>query len=147
MFTVCTTPKKDSLLLYVKTEDFPGDADTKEHSKSKIKNIICQKYFLPLFSLNFSRPKTPLRDYVPSFITSGFSSCSVKRMWVKHYSPPADAFFHIPLALFLLVHFQCALSISHLRTLPPIPPFLPCSIPDILIFSLLPCVLFSLFLL
>lgn len=116
-------------MLYVKTEDFPRDADTKEHSKSKIKNIICQKYFLPLFFLNFSRPKTPLTDYVVFFITSVFSSCSVKRMcWVKHYSPPAGAFFHIPLALFLLVHFQCALSISHLRTLPPISPFLPCSI-------------------
>lgn len=37
-------------------------------------------------------------------------------------------FSHIPLALFLLVHFQCALSISHLRSLPPISSFLPCSI-------------------
>lgn len=129
MFIIWAIYKTDFLLLYVKTEDFPGDADTKEHSKAKIKNIIRQKYFLSLFSLNCSRPKTTLRDYVLSFITSGFSSCSVKRVcWVKHYSPPADAFFHIHLDLFLLVHFQSALSISHLRTLLPVSPFLSCSI-------------------
>lgn len=91
----------------------------------KLKILYCQKYFLPLFSLNLSRPKFPFKDHVLFFFTSGFSSCSVKRMcWVKHCSPPADAFFHIPLHLFLLVHFQCTISISHLRTLP----FLPCSI-------------------
>lgn len=92
----------------------------------RLKILYVRNTFCPSFPLTSKRrPKTPLTDYVVFFITSVFSSCSVKRMcWTEHYSPPADAFFHIPLALFLLVHFQCALSISHLRTLPSISPFL-----------------------